>query len=38
MEKQNKTERVAVYLRVGSREQLSESSLPKQQSKDRGGK
>ena len=38
MKNQSKTQRVAVYLRVGSREQLSKDSLPKQQGENRGGK
>ena len=39
MKKQSKTKRVAVYLRVGSREQLSKDSLPGQDSvTNRGGK
>lgn len=39
MESKSKSKRVAVYLRVGSRKQLSKDSLPKQVDvKDRGGK
>ena len=40
MKKRSKEMRVAVYMRVGNREQLSESSLPQkyESDKSRGGK